>query len=431
MLIVTVVRDAKVAFFGGRAREIAKVACARITVAVLFAFWSGRALSLPLEPSSRCASCHQIIYTQWANSLHANALSDPIFAAYFRRLTGRDREACLVCHAPMAVALKDPGLAHALSREGVSCEFCHRVVSGEPGTGRFVTDFGGPRRGPLADALGKYHPVAFSEFHTRAEFCAVCHQSVNAKGVAVLNTYEEWKQSAYAGAGVTCQKCHMPEDINQSAAQLQEVTGRHTLISHQFVGGHSQTRLQNAASLSLVPVWKRDEIEVSVFVTNKESGHRLPTGLPSRRVVLKVSLRDRNGNVLASLARVYQRTLKDAQGVRIPDREVNRLFLESAGVSGDNRIAPGETRRENFAFPAPSAPRGSAYSVEATLTYFLPLPFGDPPEIQVAMARAEALLRRPSAISSVLYGLNVLVLVLVIAVLVATRKNAGGKTDDG
>ncbi|MHA2641788.1 MAG: multiheme c-type cytochrome [bacterium JZ-2024 1] len=429
MLMVTVVR--KGAFFGVRACEIARAARAGISVAVLFAFGSGRAVSLPLEPSSRCAACHQIIYAQWANSLHANALSDPIFVAYFRGLTGRDRESCLECHAPMAVALKDPGLANALSREGVSCEFCHRVVRGEPGTGRLVTDLGGPRRGPLADALGKYHPVAFSEFHTRAEFCAGCHQSVNANGVAVLNTYEEWKQSAYAGAGVTCQKCHMPEDINQSAAQLREVTGRHTLISHQFVGGHSQTRLQNAASLSMVPVWKRDGIEVSVFVTNKESGHRLPTGLPSRRVVLKVSLHDRNGSVLASLSRVYQRTLKDAQGVRIPDREVNRLFLESAGVFRDNRIAPGETRRENFTFPAPSARRESAYSVEATLTYFLPLPFGDPPEIQVTMARAEALLRHPSAFSSVLYVLNVIVLILGMAVLVATRKNAGGKTESG
>jgi hypothetical protein len=358
--------------------------------------------------------------------MHANAISDPIFAAHFGKLPAKDKEYCMTCHAPFARHLSDPALEKALSREGVSCDFCHRVVGGEPGTGKFITDFTGPRRGPHKDALDKFHPVAYSEFHTKAEFCGVCHEAVNANGVAVLNTYEEWKQGPYPAAGVTCQKCHMPEDINQDAVQLKEVSGRHTLISHTFLGGHSQIRLAEAASLSLVTAWRNGDIEASVFVTNKESGHPLPTGIPSRRVVMSVTLFDSAGKALAGLNRTYQRTLKDSQGLRIPDSEVARMFLESAGVYEDNRVRPMETRRENFIFPKPPRELGEAYAMEATLTYYLPLPFGDPPEIRVEMARQKVLLRRPSVWGSVLVVANIIVLILLIATLFFIQRNRRG-----
>lgn len=398
---------------------------ARVRVAgivlLLWAFSLRSLRALPLEPSSQCGACHQVIYAQWSNSMHANALADPIFVAHFRKVSPADKATCLTCHAPFSRYLGDPELKNPLSREGVSCEFCHRVTGGEPGTGRFIPDFTGPRRGPLEDALDTYHPVAYSEFHTQSELCAVCHQSVNSNGVAVLDTYEEWKQGPYPNAGITCQKCHMPEDINQSAAQLTEASGRHTLIYHTFLGGHSRVTLQDAASLSLIPAWQKEGLEVVALVTNKESGHSLPTGLPSRRIVLSVTLQDSNGRALATLSRTYQRTLKDRQGLRIPDQDVARMFLESAGVETDNRIRPKETRRENFVFPKPTKQQGEVYSVRARLVYFLPLPFGDPPEIQVELASQEVLLKRPSSFGWLLILANLIVVIVLIGMLFVMR----------
>jgi len=355
--------------------------------------------------------------------MHVSALSDPIFVAHFRKVSPEERQYCLTCHAPLARFLKDPDLKNPLTLEAVSCDFCHKVAGGEPGTGSVVMDLTGPRRGPLKDALDKFHPVAYSEFHTKAEFCGLCHQAVNSNGVAVLNTYQEWKEGPYPYAGVTCQKFHMPEDINQSAAQLKEASGRHTLISHTFTGGHSQIRLAKAASLSMVTGWGKEGLEVSVFLTNKESGHPLPTGIPSRRVVLNVTLYDRNGKALAALSRTYQRSLKDSQGLRIPDSDVARMFLESTGVYEDNRIRPQETRRENFFFPKPFAALGQAYSIEAVLTYHLPLPFGEPPEIQVQMASQKAILQRPSPWAPILTFLTITLLVLLMAILIFTGRN--------
>jgi hypothetical protein len=76
-----------------------------------------------------CGTCHVDIYNSWKNSLHAFSLSDPIFdAAYMQAIKEQGAEAkrvCLRCHAPMTLANADYDLELGVTREGVSCDFCH------------------------------------------------------------------------------------------------------------------------------------------------------------------------------------------------------------------------------------------------------------------------------------------------------------------
>ncbi|MHA2609853.1 MAG: multiheme c-type cytochrome [bacterium JZ-2024 1] len=366
------------------------------------------------ELSSTCAPCHGAIYEEWKNSMHAYAMVDPIFQKIYETLSIEQKEYCTNCHSPLSHYEVPPEDRGKLILEGVTCDFCHTAVSGEIGKGKWKLDPGGTKRGPLEDASDVAHPVAYSPLHTQSEFCGVCHQAVNANGVAVLNTYEEWKESPYPGEGITCQKCHMPEEVMREGPGGKEGAWRATFPSHRFTGGHSPARLELAARLSVL-AWKApDKISVSAFVTNEESGHWLPTGIPSRYLLLTVRLLDRKGNILKTHSVRFQRILQDRAGNPIASEEVPKMFFESAGVYQDNRILPKETKRVEVDFPFPEGGIKDVGAVEAVLSYHLPIPWLTPPELRVEMARALLLL--PGAPSK---WKNWLFLLLFVVVLVA------------
>ncbi len=351
-----------------------------------------------IQPASYCGSCHKAIYEEWSKSLHAYALIDPIFQMFYHRLDEEGKNFCTNCHSPLSHITVEPSLKPKLVQEGVTCDFCHTAVSGEVGTGKFVLDPKGPKRGPIKDASDRFHPVAFSEFHKKSEFCGVCHQAVNPHGIAVLNTYEEWKMSTYAGRGITCQNCHMPEQLEKTPVEVDEYRSPLTYTSHSFTGGHSQIRLGRAARLSVLAAIKRENITASVFLTNQESGHWLPTGVPSRYILLTISLINGDGKVIDTQIMRFQRIFADVHGIPISGGDVPKMFLEAAGVLQDNRIRPQETRRLEFIFPIPKAGRRDIFTIEAVLTYHLPLPYMSPPEISVEMVRERFYIREKSLI---------------------------------
>jgi len=63
------------------------------------------------------------------------------------------------------------------------------------------------------------------------------------------------------------------------------------VTAHEFKGGHSDINLTNAANLETTATKREHHLDVEVKITNAESGHKLPTEIPSRRLVLEVTLR--------------------------------------------------------------------------------------------------------------------------------------------
>ncbi len=151
-----------------------------------------------LESSTICGGCHNAILEQWKGSMHANALIDPVFQAastlFLSEVTAAgDREealSCVRCHTPFGhlsktaetTAADYAAATEALgTRSGIFCDFCHSVESSAGvGNAPFLVDAGQGdaqkiKQGPRTDAVSPYHETAFSDLHTKSEFCGMCH----------------------------------------------------------------------------------------------------------------------------------------------------------------------------------------------------------------------------------------------------------------
>lgn len=337
--------------------------------------------------SESCGSCHQDIYREWSNSLHAASNSDPVFRGVFNRTPESGRRFCVGCHAPMVVAEGSPDSKFPASLDGITCDYCHSVKSVQPGKPHpYELVFDKVKRGPFESADTAGHPSVLSDVHTKAEFCAGCHEAVNAHGLAVLDTYEEWKAGPYPGDGVQCQNCHMPADFNSSVVTTAGYKSDHVVTAHRFLGGHSQINITSAAKMSMLLDSQGNNVTAVVYVTNAESGHRLPTGIPARRVVLEVRVLNAKGKVLDSQKVEYRRVLQDAAGNAIAPDKIEDMFSKAVAVMSDNRISPKETRREEFSFTV-SDGADDRVVVESSLYYLFQVPFLMPNEMKMPMAR--------------------------------------------
>jgi hypothetical protein len=242
-----------------------------------------------------------------------------------------------------------------LAADGVSCTLCHqisaqRLGSPESYTGGFVLDVssppsdGGRMLGPFEVDRGRAAIMRSSTTATPtkathlqdSEVCATCHtlftNAIGPDGQVVGRLpeqvpYLEWRHSAFR-AQRTCQSCHMPavEEPVRMASVLGEP--REGLSRHTFLGGNFfMLRLLNryrdelgvealpgeldaAARATLrqletetatVRVTRAartgNRLAVDVEVRNA-SGHKLPTGYPSRRAWLHLVVRDAAGGLL-------------------------------------------------------------------------------------------------------------------------------------
>ncbi len=239
-----------------------------------------------------CGECHRDIYESWKNSLHAFSLTDPIFdTAYMLAVKEAGQEArvfCLRCHAPMTTYNGDYLLELGVTREGVSCDFCHTItaVHLDRPDNPYSIDPGPVKRSVIRNADSPAHEVAYSELHGTSEFCGGCHNYVAPGGSGIMTTYDEWKRGPYATEGTQCQDCHMvlspgrvvEERIKSSATQIH----LHRLI-------HDTDQLRSALTVEITESRRTaDSFVVEVKVENVGSGHAVPTGMPSREVVLSV-----------------------------------------------------------------------------------------------------------------------------------------------
>jgi hypothetical protein len=342
-----------------------------VAAAVPCLVWSTLALAAPqpvkrgaLNSSSTCAECHEQIHTMWQRSLHGMALSDPIFQVSFMRAyfetKGKAAAVCLRCHAPVAAMTGDLELKDPMSREGISCDYCHSIaaVNLARASNPYEVRLDGVKRGPLGDANSPAHAVAKSPLHQSAEFCAGCHEYVNPNGLAIFTTYTEWKNSRQAREGKTCQGCHMPM-VAGSTVRAELGIRRRGINLHDISGGHSAEQVRRAVTAKILRVEREapNRAVVQVEVANVGSGHSVPTGLPTRKLVLQVVLQ-LDGRLVRHFERTYQRALLDRQGNRIVDD--HRVVLEAHTLLEDTRLLPGERRVERFVASVPPQGRLTA-----------------------------------------------------------------------
>lgn len=330
---------------------------------------------------------------------------------------------CATCHAPMGrTEAIYHGQTHytfndlkqdPLSLDGVSCTVCHQIdpdnlSSAESFSGNYVIKpskiIYGPYENPFTISMVNntgYTP-AYSAHIESSALCATCHtlvtpyvdQDGNVAGYFPEQMpYYEWLNSSYPDQEMSCQKCHMPRvneemKIASIPANLQNV--RNPIFEHHFVGGNTvinrilkenhtnlgissgtdnldttlQYTLKNlkeqSLALSANLTYENNIVFIDVTLKNN-TGHKIPTGFPSRRMWIHLTVTDdheeiifesgkydENGIILSQENfEFHHDTISSAQQVQIYEavlgntqNEVTTILLEAAQYLKDNRIPP-------------------------------------------------------------------------------------------
>jgi hypothetical protein len=311
---------------------------------------------------------------------------------------------------------------HSLAMDGVSCTLCHQIRKdglGEADSfgGGYVIDTELPAG--AREAYGPYEVdedlaqlmqsasgfIVLEGPHTSAsELCATCHTLytpyVDAAG-EVAGVFPEqmayFELQASSFSSMSCQGCHMP--AADGGVQL-SVTGgpsRSPFSQHQFVGGNvyvlemlkrygpdmsttaSSAQFQDTQQRVLEQLQKRSAsmalddagldgstLTADVRVTTMV-GHKFPTGFPSRRAWIHLTVEDAGGDVIfesgyanpdgsiqgndndsdPAAYEPHYRAIDEPDQVQIyepiigdTDGAVTTVLLRGAGYLKDNRLLP-------------------------------------------------------------------------------------------
>ena len=325
----------------------------------------------PYTSAKTCGTCHDVMYKAWSDSPHARSATSPAYLETLKRAVDQSedkkagRDACVWCHAPTTLVTGDLALQQTITREGITCDFCHTVVEVDlEKTPPFELKPGPVKRGPFEYTKVQGHEAAYSALHRASPLlCASCHEYKNAKGVLVLSNYSEWKDGPYPARGVSCQDCHMAL-VPGTPARVAGPKGPQRVVNlHRLVGGSAISQLARGLDLKIESVASSGgSAEVAVVVTNGAAGHSIPGGLATKSLILAVGAETADGKLDYRQERVYRRELKDDKGVVLEN--VVDMFFKAASVGSDTRIKPKESRRERFTVPVPSGARAIVARLE-------------------------------------------------------------------
>lgn len=336
------------------------------------------------SPAADCGACHREILDKWKDSMHGQSVTDPIFqAAYaqsFLLSDGKSKKICPECHAPTTNVTGDLAMDKDISKEGITCHFCHSITEVHPnGKPRFKLSVGKSLRTPLNVGTTDYHTNILSPYMQKSEFCAGCHE-YESNNVKIMSTYSEWKNGPYAAKGIGCQICHMPIE-----AAVDDKGKPRKVFSHSLAGGHSMAQLRKAVTVNISNMAAQsDRVTVEIEVENHGSGHYVPTGIPTRKLVLYCSIRTSDGKSQKKSV-VYEKILFDKAGRELTKDSEIMLGL-GAQVVKDNRLAPGERRKESIVFYTPSA---GEVAVSAWVDYLYQPLLMQPAEMRMEMTRTD------------------------------------------
>ena len=287
----------------------------------------------------------------------ARSFSNATFQAIYAYRTESDKQngtatarGCLRCHAPLGFLSQDVSGERAETKEGVSCDFCHRVVAvNERSAHLHVAELstGGAVYGPTGGIDSPAHPSRQSTVFADSSLCALCHVDRSADGIPLENTFAEWMGSEFAKREIGCADCHMPQKEGPATDGPGQTERRSTHASHRFHGGHANSpMLQAAARVEVLLADASRELQISV--RNSSVGHNFPSnGAHLAELALEIEIIGPQGSVLRREVRSYRSQWSNTFG------SLDSRGQEAAGditvtAARDTTLGPLEVRVEKF-----------------------------------------------------------------------------------
>lgn len=337
----------------------------------------------------------------------------------------------------------DPGHPlHDAGMNGVSCTLCHQIEDdatlGTPAgasghyeindTKTIYGQYSNITAQPMINNTG-YTPQ-YSAHISDSAVCATCHDLktpfVDAAGMVASTTpdtafpeqmpYTEWQNSIFDDGGSnpqSCQDCHMPKTTSKVSTRPQTLAAKDGFARHELVGANTtmltllknnaaqldvtssdldqsisraREMLKSSVTIAFVSASVNDGILEARVKMQNNSGHKTPTGYPSRRMWLNFKVTDSDNNVVFESGRInadgsitgadndedstvfepHYNLITSADQVQIyepvmgnTDSNVTYTLLRGAQYLKDNRLTP--KGFDKLAVPDDVAVRGLAF----------------------------------------------------------------------
>jgi hypothetical protein len=363
----------------------------------------------------KCATCHMpMAWTQAYKEGKEQLLLDKGFLSPENDLhaAAMDGVSCSLCHQ-----IRDENLGR---KESFSGNFVIDTAKKAP-----EREIYGPYENPVQEIMQKgvgYTPV-YGPHTNDSALCATCHTLftpyVDAQGNVAGEfpeqvAYLEWQHSDFGvnaaqrydigentGQGKICQECHMPHSeeggVYIARWSPPKAEAKDHFSQHHFVGGNvfmlnilqdnigslglsastekfedtkerTMRQLQHeTAQLSLAVLQHRGNELTAVVEVNNTAGHKFPTGIPTRRTWIHLTVADAAGQLIFESGKPHadgrieandadndimsyephydeisrQDQVQIYEGImRNTDSEVTYTLLRAAGYAKDNRLLP-------------------------------------------------------------------------------------------
>lgn len=351
---------------------------------------------------------------------------------------------CSRCHAPQGAfnafhnghenysfdeLINDP-----VANDGVSCTACHLITDSNVsetfvGNQHYNTEktVYGPYQNifpnPMINHTG-YTPE-YSGHILKSELCASCHTlitpTIDLEGNITGNsfpeqaTYHEWKNSLYSANDISCGTCHTPVIYEEFTISTRPpwLDTQYPFWQHKFTGANvfmlrmlrdyadelgvtASTENFNSNIAASENMLKTQSIELSAeYINHSEdtsylevkiknlTGHKFPTGYPSRRVFVEVLQTNKQGDTLFHSGKTdkdyelvqqnreydpHRNIIKDDSETQIYETimgdvngNVTTVLLRAQNYLKDNRIPPKGFSTEHISYDT-TAVAGNAIS---------------------------------------------------------------------